>query len=61
MYSTRVGPLVFAKGTLSRDDIVRWAADLGVELDEHIRVVIDAMAGIADELGLGGRNIYDGA
>lgn len=34
----------------SRDDIVRGAIDLGVELDEHIHFVIDAMAG---ELGLG--------
>jgi putative nucleotidyltransferase with HDIG domain len=39
---------------VSRDDIVRGAADLGVDLDEHIQFVIDAMAGIADELGLGG-------
>ena len=37
---------------VSRDDIVRGADDLGVNLDEHIQFVIDAMAGIADELGL---------
>jgi predicted hydrolase (HD superfamily) len=35
-----------------REDIVQGAADLGVELDEHIQFVIDAMAGIAGELGL---------
>ena len=35
-----------------RDDITRGAADLGVELNEHIQFVIDAMAGIAGELGL---------
>jgi predicted hydrolase (HD superfamily) len=39
---------------VNRDDIVRGAADLGVELNEHIQFVIDAMAGIADELGLSG-------
>ena len=39
---------------VSRDDIVRGAADLGVELDEHIQFVIDAMADIADQLGLAG-------
>ena len=37
---------------MNRDDIVRGAADLGVDLDEHIQFVIDAMAGIATELGL---------
>lgn len=38
--------------SVSRDDIVRGAADLGVDLDEHIQFVIDAMAGVAGELGL---------
>ena len=37
---------------VNRDDISRGAADLGVDLDEHIQFVIDAMAGIAEELGL---------
>jgi putative nucleotidyltransferase with HDIG domain len=37
---------------VSRDDIARGAADLGVPLDEHIQFVIHAMAPIADELGL---------
>jgi putative nucleotidyltransferase with HDIG domain len=37
---------------VSRDDITRGADDLGVPLDEHIQFVIDAMSGIADELGL---------
>lgn len=36
---------------VSRDDIVRGAEDLGEPLDEHIQFVIDAMAGIAGELG----------
>ncbi|MCH5374064.1 MAG: HAD family hydrolase, partial [Planctomycetes bacterium] len=37
---------------VSRDDMVRGAEDLGVDLNEHLQFVIDAMAGIADELGL---------
>ena len=37
---------------VSREDIIRGAEDLGVELDEHIQFVIDAMASIADQLGL---------
>ena len=41
----------FAKG-VNRDDVIRGAADFGVELDEHIQFVIDAMKTIADELGL---------
>lgn len=35
---------------VSRDDIVRGAADLGVDLNEHIQFVIEAMAGIVGEL-----------
>jgi putative nucleotidyltransferase with HDIG domain len=41
---------------VNRDDIVRGAEDLGVELNEHIQFVIDAMATIADQLGLAGRS-----
>ncbi len=44
-----------AKGfaaAVNRDDIVNGAADLGVELDEHIQFVIDALTGVASELGL---------
>lgn len=37
-----------------REDIVAGAADLGVDLDEHIQFVIDAMSTIAGELDLGG-------
>lgn len=36
---------------VSRDDIVRGAEDLGVELAEHIQFVTDAMAEIAESLG----------
>lgn len=37
---------------VNRDDIIRGAEDLGVDLNEHIQFVIDAMTTIADELGL---------
>ncbi len=37
---------------VNREDIVRGAEDLGVDLDEHIQFVIDAMAAIGDQLGL---------
>jgi putative nucleotidyltransferase with HDIG domain len=39
---------------VNREDIVRGANDLGVELNEHIQFVIDAMVGIADQLGVNG-------
>ena len=41
----------FARG-VNRDDVVRGAADFGVYLDAHVQFVIDAMKGIAAELGL---------
>lgn len=37
---------------VSREDILRGAADLGVDLDEHIDSCIAAMQSIAAELGL---------
>jgi putative nucleotidyltransferase with HDIG domain len=37
---------------VSREDIVRGAVELGVDLDEHIQFVIDAMTEIAGKLGL---------
>jgi len=37
---------------VNRDDIIRGAEDLGVELNEHIQFVIDALAGIGQQLGL---------
>ncbi len=37
---------------VKREDITRGAADLGVELDEHINFCIEAMKPIASELGL---------
>jgi putative nucleotidyltransferase with HDIG domain len=41
----------FAAG-VNRDDVYRGAEELGVELDEHIAFVVDAMRPIAPELGL---------
>ncbi len=37
---------------VNRDDITRGAADLGVDLNDHIQFVIDAMAAKAEQLGL---------
>jgi predicted hydrolase (HD superfamily) len=37
---------------VNRDDIVRGAAELGVDLDEHIAFVLEALRGIRGELGL---------
>jgi predicted hydrolase (HD superfamily) len=39
---------------VNRDDIINGAAALGVDLDEHIAFCIEALKGIAGELGLGG-------
>jgi len=40
--------------SVNRDDIVNGAADLGVDLEEHIAFCIEAMKAIAGELGLDG-------
>jgi len=40
--------------SVNRDDIVQGAAALGVDLDEHIAFVIEAMKPAAGELGLAG-------
>jgi putative nucleotidyltransferase with HDIG domain len=39
--------------SVSRNDIVDGTRDLGIDLDEHIAFCIDALKGIATELGLG--------
>ncbi len=49
----RMKDKAFAR-SVSRDDIINGAADLGVDLDEHIAFCIDAMKQIAPELGLEG-------
>jgi putative nucleotidyltransferase with HDIG domain len=43
----------FARG-VSREDVLQGASELGVELDEHIQFVIEAMRPVADSIGLGG-------
>ena len=49
----RMKDKAFARG-VSREDVVRGAEELGVPLDEHVAVVIDAMRGEAAALGLAG-------
>jgi len=39
---------------VKRDDIVNGASDLKVELEDHIAFCIEAMKGVAKDLGLGG-------
>ena len=43
--------------SVSRDDIVNGAADLGIDLDQHISFCIEAMQKIAGELGLAGTGV----
>ena len=40
--------------SVHREDIIQGAADLGLDLEEHIAFCIEAMKGIAVELGLDG-------
>jgi len=47
----RMKDKAFARG-VSREDVVRGAAELGVDLDAHIAVVLGAMQGEAEALGL---------
>jgi putative nucleotidyltransferase with HDIG domain len=42
----------FARG-VARDDVTKGVEELGVDFSEHTQVVIDAMRGIQDQLGLG--------
>jgi putative nucleotidyltransferase with HDIG domain len=44
----------FAAG-VNRDEVYQGAEELGVDFDEHVAFVIEAMAARADELGLGPR------
>jgi len=45
----------FAAG-VNRDEVRQGAEELGVDFDEHVAFVIDAMAARADELGLAPRD-----
>jgi putative nucleotidyltransferase with HDIG domain len=47
----RMKDKAFARA-VSREDILKGAEELGVPLDEHITFCIEAMRGIADQLGL---------
>ena len=49
----RMKDKAFAR-SVSRDDIINGAADMGIDLDQHIAFCIEAMKGIAGELGLAG-------
>jgi putative nucleotidyltransferase with HDIG domain len=40
--------------SVNRDDIINGAAEMGIDLEEHIAFCIDAMKAIAPELGLAG-------
>jgi len=40
--------------SVSRDDISKGAAELGVDLEQHIAFCIEAMRAVADDLGLRG-------
>ena len=42
----------FARG-VNRDDVLKGAEELGIPLDEHIQSCIEAMRGVAGQLGLG--------
>jgi putative nucleotidyltransferase with HDIG domain len=46
--------------SVNRNDITTGAAELGVDLEEHIAFCIEAMKGIARELGLEGRSAETG-
>ena len=39
---------------VNREEIQRGARELGIDLDDHIAFVRDAMAGVAEDLGLAG-------
>jgi predicted hydrolase (HD superfamily) len=43
----------FARG-VSREDVLLGVQEMGVDFDEHIQFVIDALRGVAAELGLEG-------
>jgi putative nucleotidyltransferase with HDIG domain len=40
--------------SVNRQDIIDGATDLGVDLDQHIDFVLEALCGVASRLGLGG-------
>ena len=38
---------------VSREDLLRGADELGIDLNEHLQFVIDALAPVAAEIGVG--------
>jgi len=50
----------FARG-VDRDEVRKGTELLGIEMDEHIQNVIDAMRSVASELGLTGEQVRAGA
>jgi predicted hydrolase (HD superfamily) len=47
--------------SVNRDDIHQGVAELGVELDEHVRFVIDALRPVQEEIGLNSLRAGEGA
>jgi putative nucleotidyltransferase with HDIG domain len=56
----RMKDKAFAR-SVSREDIIKGAEELGVALDEHIAFCITAMRNISDQLGLGPTPTASGA
>jgi putative nucleotidyltransferase with HDIG domain len=49
----RMKDKAFAR-SVNREDIVNGAVEMGLDLDEHIAFCVEAMKGVASELGLAG-------
>jgi predicted hydrolase (HD superfamily) len=49
----RMKDKAFAR-SVNREDIVNGAAEMGLDLDEHITFCVEAMRNVASELGLAG-------
>lgn len=49
----RMKDKAFAR-SVSREDILNGAAEMGLDLDEHITFCVEAMRSVKNELGLGG-------
>jgi len=49
----RLKDKAFARG-VNREDVERGAAELGVDLDDHIAFTLEALRAVAADLGLGG-------
>ena len=49
----RMKDRAFAR-SVNREDIVNGAAEMGLDLDEHITFCVEAMKSVANELGFAG-------